>query len=380
LSEPADGHAAEGSAGTGERAQGSAGSRERAVRETSARAETAYTICVINFNGMKVIGPTLEALLRIPDPGLHIMVLDNGSTDGSREWVAEKYPQLDLHHTASDGNLPRVRNYALQNAPTRYMMLCDNDLILAPDCPARLLETMTAGHDVLAVTPRMLYTETPEIIHNDVGRVHYLAVSGRSERGMSVQQVPPDSTPQETVPGGIAMIDRELAGRIGLFDDVYPFGWGCDAEFYTRGTIAGMKSLHRADALSYHPVPAHGFGRAAGQIHNRYRFILTQYAGRTLLLLAPVLLPFELALTGLFVLKGLTGVQLRAIGKIWRGRKEVRATRRAIQGLRRASDTAYLDASGFSGGGPLASGPVRAVAGVANAILRGYWALVRPLL
>jgi len=363
--------------GIGSAAEGSAADDGRA---SPGGAVPEYTVCVINFNGMKVIGPTLEALLRIPDPGLHIMVLDNGSTDGSREWVAENYPQLDLHHTASDGNLPRVRNYALQHAPTRYMMLCDNDLILAPDCPAKLLETMVAGDDVLAVTPRMLYNETPDIIHNDVGRVHYLAVSGRSERGMTVRQAPASSTPRQTVPGGIAMIDRQLAERIGLFDDVYPFGWGCDAEFYTRGTIAGLQSLHRSDALSFHPVPAHGFGRAEGQIHNRYRFILTQYAGRTLLLLAPVLLPFELALTGLFLLKGLTGVQLRSIAKIWRGRKEVRATRRTIQGARRASDTAYLDASGFSGGGPLASGPVRAVAGLANAILRGYWALVRPLL
>lgn len=339
-----------------------------------------YTIAVINFNGMKVIGPTLDALLQIPDPGLHIMVLDNGSTDGSREWVAENYPQLDLHHTAADGNLPRVRNYALENAPTRYMMLCDNDLILAPDCPRKLIATMRAGDDVLACTPRMLYTERPEVIHNDVGRVHYLAVSGRSERGRTVADFPPTDVPQRTVPGGIAMIDRELAADIGLFDDVYPFGWGCDAEFYVRGDIAGMRSLHRADALSYHPVPAHGFGRAEGQIHNRYRFIVTMYAGRTLLMLAPALLLFEIALTGLFVLKGLTGTQLRCIAKIWRGRAEVRSTRRRIQASRQASDTGYLDASGFSGGGPLARPWLRAVSAAGNALLRGYWTLAKPML
>jgi hypothetical protein len=339
-----------------------------------------YTVAVINFNGMKVIGPTLDALRRIPHEGLHIMVLDNGSTDGSREWVADNYPQLDLHHTAIDGNLPRVRNYALRHAPTRYMMLCDNDLILAPDCPAKLLETMRSADDVLAVTPRMLYTETPEVIHNDVGRVHYLAISGRSERGRTVHEVPSSAAPQRTVPGGIAMIDCERARRIGLFDDVYPFGWGCDAEFYIRGDIAGLRSLHRSDALSYHPVPAHGFGRAEGQIHNRYRFILTMYAGRTLLLLAPALLAFELALSALFVFKGLTGVQLRCIGRIWRGRREVWATRRRIQARRKASDATYLDASGFSGGGPLAGGPTRLLGALADGVSKAYWGLVRRLL
>ena len=339
-----------------------------------------YTIAVLNFNGLKVLKPTLDALLKIPDEGKHIMVLDNGSTDGSREWIAENYPQLDLHHTADDGNLPRVRNHALEHAPTRYVMLCDNDLVLEPNCPRKLLEAMTSGDDVLACTPRMQYIGNPDIIHNDVGRVHFLAVSGRSERGRTVQEVPASDEPQSTVPGGIAMIDRELAVRIGLFDDVYPFGWGCDAEFYIRGTIAGLHSLHASNALGYHPVPAHGFGRAEGQIHNRYRFILTLYSARTLFLLAPLLLPFEAALTVLFAIKGLTSVQLRCIRLIWRGRAELKATRRTIQRARRASDAAYLDASGFSGGGPLSSRKLAWVGVAVNGILAAYWTLVKRLL
>lgn len=340
----------------------------------------SYTIAVINFNGMKVLPATLAALERIPDEGLHIMVCDNGSTDGSREWLAREYPHLDVRHTADDGDVQRVRSYALANAETRYLMLLDNDLVLEPDCPARLLEALQAGDDVLATTPRMLYIERPEVIHNDVGRVHFLAVSGRSERGRTVQEVPPSDAPQRTVPGGIAMIDRERAARVGEFDDHYDFAWADDAHFYMRGAIAGLRSLHVATATSYHPVPAHGLRRAEGQIHNRYRFILTMYAGRTLVLLGPPLLLFELALTGLFLLKGLTGTQIRALRRIWRGRREVWATRRNIQATRRAPDSAYLDASGLSGGGPLASTPVRVAGAVVNALLRGYWALVRPLL
>ena len=340
----------------------------------------AYTIAVINFNGVKVLQPTLEALLRIPDEGMRIMVLDNGSTDGSREWLAENYPRLDVRHTAADGDVQRVRSYALDNAETRYVMLLDNDLVLEPDCPTRLLAAMRSRPGVLAATPRMLCAEHPEVIHNDVGRVHFLAVSGRSDRGRTVQELPPSDTPRPTVPGGIAMVDRELAARIGGFDDHYDFAWADDAHFYVRGAIAGLHSLLVSGATSYHPEAAHGLARAEGQIHNRYRFILTMYAGRTLLLLAPALLVFEIALAGLFLLKGLTGAQLRALARIWRGRGEVLATRRRIQASRRAPDTAYLDASGLSGGGPLSSKGLQIAAAPVNAVLRGYWALVRRLL
>jgi GT2 family glycosyltransferase len=339
-----------------------------------------YTIAVINFNGMKVLQPTLDALLRIPDEGMRIMVLDNGSTDGSREWVAREYPQLDLRLTADDGDVQRVRSYALENAETRYVMLLDNDLVLEPDCPARLLRAMRSRPDVLATTPRMVYIEKPDIIHNDVGRVHFLAISGRSDRGKTVGEIPPSDHPQPTVPGGIAMVDRELAARVGTFDDHYEFAWADDAHFYIRGAIAGLSSLHVSSALSYHPVPAHGYARAEGQIRNRYRFVLTMYAGRTLLLLAPPLLLFEVALTGVFLLKGLTGAQARALRDIWRGRKELRRTRRSIQATRRCPDTVYLDASGLSGGGPLSSRYVRGAGAVVNAALRGYWAVVSRLL
>ena len=349
-------------------------------KPADSRAMQPYTIAVLNFNGLKVLKPTLDALLKIADEGKHIMVLDNGSTDGSREWIAETYPELALHLTADDGNVSRVRNYALEHAPTRYVMLCDNDLVLAPDCPRKLLEAMTSADDVLACTPRMLYIENPDVIHNDVGRLHFLAVSGRSERGRTVQQVPASNKPQPTVPGGIAMIDRRLVERIGLFDDVYLFGWGDDAEFHIRGTIAGLHSLHASDALSYHPVPAHGFRRAESQIHNRYRVILTMYSARTLFLLAPLLLPFEVALTALFAIKGLTGVQFRCIRRIWRGRAELKATRRRIQRARRASDAAYLDASGFSGGGPLSSRKLAWVGVAVNGLFAAYWTLVKRLI
>ena len=176
------------------------------------------------------------------------------------------------------------------------------------------------------------------------------------------------------------MIDRELATRVGNFDDHYDFAWADDAHFYMRGAIAGLRSLNLSTALSHHPVPSHGYSRAEGQIHNRYRLILTLYAGRTLLLLAPALLAFEAALSVVFLLKGLTGAQLRALRRIWRGRAEIRRTRCDIQATRCAPDSAYLDASGFSGGGPLSSSPLRVVGGAANALMRGYWAIVRRFL
>lgn len=339
------------------------------------RAGDAVTVAVMNFNGRRVIGPTLEILTGLVADDVHLMVVDNGSTDGSPDWVKEHFPGIPVHLVSRDGSLSRARNWALENAPTRYVFLCDNDLHLDEGCLEELLAARAGADDVLAVTPRMVHLEDPSRIHNDVGRVHYLGVSGESARGRRVEELPPGE-PEPTIPGGIALVDRRLARELGGFDLGYDHGWGMDAEYYIRGLQRGMRCLHASRALTRHPIPAHGTGRAEAQIHNRYRFLLTLYRGRTLLLMAPPLLLFELGLLGLFTVQGLLGSWFRAVGRVLSSRSELGELRRRIQAARTEADRVYLEGSGFSAGGPFGNSPLmQAVGRMADFVFGSWWAV-----
>ena len=56
------------------------------------------TVVIPNFNGIGFIGKCLESLLAqdIPSSEYRIIVVDNGSTDGSRQLVEEAFPQVSL--------------------------------------------------------------------------------------------------------------------------------------------------------------------------------------------------------------------------------------------------------------------------------------------
>jgi len=339
------------------------------------RPESAVTVAVMNYNGRDVIGPTLEILTGMTGDDTHLMVVDNGSTDGSPDWVKENFPGIPVHVISQDGSLSRARNWALDHAPTRYVFLCDNDLHVDAGCLDELLTVLTGGEDVLAVTPRMVYLEDPSRIHNEVGRVHYLGVSGESARGRSVEELPPGG-PEPTIPGGIALVDRRLARELGGFDLQYDHGWGMDAEYYIRGLQRGMRCLHASRALTRHPVPAHGSGRAEAQIHNRYRFLLTLYRGRTLLLMAPPLLAFEVALLGLFTFQGLLGDWVGAVRRVISRRRELGEVRERVQAARREPDRIYLEGTGFSAGGPFGrSGLIQTAGRVADVVFGTWWAV-----
>jgi len=326
----------------------------------------------MNFNGRGIIGPTLETLTARQDEYDHLMVVDNGSTDGSPAWVEENYPGVPVHRVARDGNISTARSWAVDHAPTRHVFLCDNDVHVDEGCLRLLRETILAHPGTLAVTPRMVYVEDPSRIHNDVGRIHYLGVSGESARGRTVEQLPAGD-PRPTIPGGNALVDRRPARLLGGFDRRYDNGWGVDAEYYVRGIQQGMKCLHAGRALTRHPVPEHGVGRAEAQIHNRYRFVLSMYRGRTLALMAPPLMAFELALLGLFTLQGLLGPWSRAIRRIVAGRSGLLETRRRIQDARTEPDRVYLHGTGFSAGGPFGRSPLMRVVGRVADLFFGTW-------
>ena len=337
------------------------------------------TVAVMNYNGKAVLGDTLDSLSRLSTPPAKVVVVDNGSSDGSPDWVRRNYRSVEVVElgTAARSDPNRARNWALENVETRYVLLLDNDMQPDTSCLDRLMEGIRARPDVFACAPVIIFTEDPEIIFRGVSSLHFLCVSGPSARGMRLAQLGLKQ-PTPTLPGGTALVDRQLLDRVGFFNRAYDFGWGDDAELYLRARLAGYQCHLVPTAIIDHPTPGHGTRRAEAQIHNRYRILLTMYAGRTLVLLAPLLLLFEIAFTLVGLVTGLGRAQLSAIRRIFRGRAQVAEERRRIQEARAIRDADILVGEGISGARPLTE---KALIGwlvrLANAALRSYWWLVR---
>lgn len=334
-----------------------------------------------NYNGREVLPRTLEHLFDAASLFDQVVLVDDGSTDGSPELAVRRYPATEvirLPENTGESNV--LRNLGLEALDTRFALILDNDVLIDPDGVQILASTLSRDPDVISVTPRLVYADRPERIYFDGAQVHFLALTTRSRRGVEVDQGETDE-PFESIGSGIMMLDREMAGDMGYFDPAYPFGWGSDGEFHHRARLRGYSCLHVPRAVFRHVAREHGRERSRGQLTNRYRVMATLYDRRTLILLAPVLLAFEVALTLVAAVAGFFGERFTAIRSIWGEREAVLARRREIQSHRSVGDAQVLSS------GPLAlpgmmrdSRAMRSLSRVAGGLSDAYWGLVSPLL
>jgi GT2 family glycosyltransferase len=303
---------------------------------------------VTNFNGARTLKETVASLKTMDPSPREIIVVDDGSTDGSPEEVERSFPDVKVIRLGRNTRrLNVVRNSGITAARHRRVLLTDNDVTFASDCLVRLDEVMAADPSVGIATPRMMYADEPDRIYADASSLHYLATSVSQFRGRSVSD---GGSPRPTVGGGICLIDREKFDRLGGFDEDYWLGWGDDGEFYHRMRMAGHKCLYVPSAVCFHEAKAWGggrFHRAEGQVRNRWHFILTLYGFRTLVSLAPALALYEILLFLFMLAKGLAGMYVRGNAAWLREVGVILEKRRRAQEMRRVSD-----------GDLLSSGPI----------------------
>ena len=117
---------------------------------------------VVTWNGLHLIRPCLDSLLAQDlERGLEVVVVDNASSDGTAEMLAELYPQVEVRVTEENLGFAGGVEVGLAGLSTDYAVLLNNDATFEPDAIRRLVDHLEApGHErVGAVTAKIVLTE-----------------------------------------------------------------------------------------------------------------------------------------------------------------------------------------------------------------------------
>lgn len=119
-------------------------------------------IIILNMNGLQHLKPCLASLYKHTSQLVHLIVVDNCSTDGSREWLesfAEKANNVTLHFNEElDGGYADGNNIGLQYAKHKYVLLLNNDtLIIEAGWLKRLVKEMEQNPKVGLVGVKLVY-------------------------------------------------------------------------------------------------------------------------------------------------------------------------------------------------------------------------------
>lgn len=339
----------------------------------------AVTVGIVSFNRRAIVDECIAAVAAQDLPPARVMLLDNGSTDGTVAHVRARHPRIETLALGVNRGPAAARNRALLAAETELVLLVDDDAVLAPDC-LRHLAAVMAPPDVAVAAPLVVYYHRPDVVQYGGFDVHYLCVG--IVRSGPIRDVAASPAPYAvTAAAGATMLVRRSAARhVGLFDEDLFFGRE-DGEFSARLTQAGYRCLQVPAALVRHNMGPRGKAMMYYQVRNRWLYMLRLYSARTLLLIAPMLVLYEIALMGLLVTKRELRTYVEADLAVLRALPRILGKRRRTQALRRIPDSQWLTAGDFAPTRAVAlKGPLAHARRWVNGLVNGYWTLVRPLL
>lgn len=213
---------------------------------------------VLSWNGIGHTLACLESLKATARPALHIIVVDNGSTDGTRETLRQltciDLIENDRNLGFAAGNNVGIR-HALESGIDAVLVL-NNDTLVEPQAIARLLAAMNSDPRVGACSPVLPYTADP-------GRLWFAGASydptrGRSGRSSPYERgtpLPEDPVAIDRVAGAAMLMRRQALEEVGLFSDEL-FFLHEDVDWSLRARAAGWRLLLVPSASIDHSVSA----------------------------------------------------------------------------------------------------------------------------
>jgi GT2 family glycosyltransferase len=341
------------------------------------QADEPVTVVIPNYNGEFDIADAIRSAQESTYPVAEIILVDDGSTDGSVSFVKENFPEVRILAMGrnSGGMVNRMRNLGIQQARTRLVLLMDHDVVLTPSCLSILVSQMKNLPQAAVLTTRALYYDDPDRIYVDAQRMHFLCHTVAFHRDGKPSEA--DDHPKQSVGWGTYLIDKEKAAVIGFLDEDYKFGWGDDGEFHHKILLLGLGCYIVPQAVVYHKRKI-GANRFYGQIHNRWCLIIETYAVKTILLFLPALVLYEITIFFFMAFKGKLKVYLLAIRDVVRILPHLLSKRTVIQDLRQRSDGELLTSGPIFIRKSLLNKKYLAFGmHVLNKLFDGYWYLLK---
>jgi GT2 family glycosyltransferase len=118
------------------------------------------SVVIANRDTKALLAQCLESIHHLPDAvRVEVIVVDNGSTDGSPEMVADLYPAVRLIRNPTNTGFAIANNQGLAVARGRYLMLLNSDTVVREQALERLVRFMDAAPDVGACGPTLRYPD-----------------------------------------------------------------------------------------------------------------------------------------------------------------------------------------------------------------------------
>ncbi len=302
---------------------------------------------VLTYDRCDLLDVILPSLERQTLDDLRVVVVDNGSSDGSADHVRDRWPAFSVLSWPENVGVAAALNRGLEAcAGSEYVALLNNDLELEPDYLARLADALDRHPGAASATGKMLDFHDRERL--DGAGDLFMWSGAATHRGYGERDDGRyDQAEAVFSPcAGAAVYRRCAFDVVGGFDEDF-FAYLEDVDWGLRAQLAGFSARYEPGAVAYHMG-----GATTGGDRRRYDALLRRnqiwivvkdYPARALARHGGKVLLHQGGWLVAAIREGMTRQYLTAIGAALRGTPRMLRKRRAVQRTRRVSPAA-LDA------------------------------------
>ncbi len=207
------------------------------------------SVVITNYNGRRYLPDCLSSLADQTYRDFETILVDNGSTDGSVEFVEENYPGVRIVRNRENQGFAGGTNAGIRAARGEYVLTLNNDTRAEPGFIEHLWNAMDIDPAVGMCAAKMLF---PDGSINSTGIC--ISRSGAAwDRGMYEPDRGQYDRPDEVFGpcAGAALYRREMLDEVGLFDEDF-FCYMEDVDLAFRARLAGWACRYVPEARIYH--------------------------------------------------------------------------------------------------------------------------------
>ena len=228
------------------------------------------SVVIPNFNGIAFLDSVLASLEGQTLSNFEVILVDNGSTDGSCSFVTANYPWVHLIELSENVGFCGAVNAGIRAAKAPYVLLLNNDTEVKEDFVEEMLAAIRRHKNAFSCGARMVQYHDRDRL-DDVGN-YYCALGWSFARGRG-KDIHAYETEDKifSACAGAAIYRKKIIEKIGYFDEEH-FAYLEDTDIGYRARIYGYENWYAPKAIVYHV--------GSGTSGSRYNQFKTRYSSR----------------------------------------------------------------------------------------------------
>lgn len=225
------------------------------LRSPQTKTAPQVTIIMLTWNSYDVTRDCLLSLRKVDYPAYNIILVDNGSVDGSWLKLAQEFPEATMIRNEKNlgftgGNNVGMRE-ALKNG-TDYLLLLNNDTIVSPSFLSEMISVAETDTRIGMLNPKIYFFEPSDTIWY-AGGAYVRWKTFPTHFGVLQRDDGSYNQTKEVsfVTGCALMVRSETARKIGLLDETFFLSYE-DVDWSVRAIESGYKAMYVPAAIIWH--------------------------------------------------------------------------------------------------------------------------------